>query len=70
LAGTGTLGKIIVFGNNASAKVEVCFEPTAKSFLSDPNTKFSPTDGLANDNGGTCVNSTNATANTCLWCVN
>lgn len=64
LAGTGTLNKIIVFGNNNSATVQVCFKPTAKSFVSDPNTKFNPTTGEP-----TCQSDPNPGNNTCLWCV-
>jgi len=64
LAGTATLTKIVVFGSNSAATVQVCYKPTAKSFTNDPNTKFSPTDGA-----DTCVNTGDPTTNTCLWCV-
>lgn len=64
LAGTATLTKIIVFGSNSLATVQVCYKPTAKSFTNDPNTKFLPTTGA-----DTCVNTGNPATNTCLWCV-
>ncbi len=64
LAGDGTLGKIFVMGSNADATVQVCFKPTAKSFVSDPNTKFNATSG-ADD----CVADPNPAVNTCYWCV-
>ena len=64
LAGDGVLRKILIYGNNADAKVEVCFEPLAKSFINDPNTKFTPATGLS----GCVVDATNS--NGCLWCVN
>ena len=63
LAGTGTLGKILVTGVNADATVSVCYAPTAKSFASDPNTKFTSA-GLpdANCPSGDPLDS-------CYWCV-
>lgn len=64
LAGQGTLNKITIFGNNANVTVQVCFKPTAKSFVSDPNTKFNPTTGVSN-----CVANSDPSLNTCLWCV-
>ena len=64
LAGTATLTKIIVFGSNSEATVQVCYKPTAKSFTNDPNTKFDPATGI-----DTCVNTGDPTTNTCLWCV-
>lgn len=64
LAGQGTLDKITVFGDNTDATVTVCFKPTAKSFVNDPNTKFDPATGA-----DTCVADPDPAANTCLWCV-
>lgn len=64
LAGTTTLSKIIVFGSNTDASVQVCYKPTSKSFTSDPNTKFDPGTG-ADD----CVADPDPSVNTCLWCV-
>jgi len=64
LAGDATLAKITVFGNNANAAVTVCYKPTAKSFVSDPNTKFDPATGA-----DTCVADPDPATNTCLWCV-
>lgn len=62
LAGTTTLSKIVVFGSNASATVQVCYEPTAKSFIQDPNTKFNP-DGSP----GCAPDASNS--QDCMWCV-
>ncbi len=66
LAGSGTLGKIFVTGNNSNATVTVCFKPTAKSFINDPNTKFTQTgveitDGSCKSQGGSSLN--------CYWCI-
>lgn len=66
LAGAGTLGKIYVTGNNANATVTACFKPTAKSFINDPNTKFTSAgveiiDGSCKSQGGTSLD--------CYWCV-
>ncbi len=65
LATDGVLEKLIVFGDNSTAKVEVCFQPLAKSFIVDPNTKFSPTTGLTG-----CLVPNNTNPNSCLWCIN
>lgn len=64
LAGQATLDKIIVFGDNSTATVSVCFKPTAKSFVNDANTKYDPATGVDN-----CVSTGDPTTNTCLWCV-
>lgn len=64
LAGTVTLGKITLFGNNTAGTIQVCYKPTAKSFVADPNTKFNATTGAS-----TCVADPNPAVNTCLWCV-
>jgi prepilin-type N-terminal cleavage/methylation domain-containing protein len=64
LAGDATLAKIYVFGENEGATVTVCFKPTAKSFVNDPNTKFDPATGE-----DSCVADPDPSANTCLWCV-
>lgn len=64
LAGEGTLGKIYVTGDNDDATVSVCYKPTAKSFMSDPNTKFTNTGITPN---GTCP--TGLAADNCYWCV-
>ena len=64
LAGTGTLGKIFVTGVNADATVAVCYAPTAKSFASDANTKYTNAGVTPN---GTCP--TNDPADNCYWCV-
>lgn len=61
LAGTGTLGKIYVTGDNAAATAAVCYRPTAKSFIADPNSKF--------DNTGAEVACVPADLDTCYWCV-
>jgi len=61
LAGSGTLAKIYVTGVDAAATVSVCYRPTAKSFLSDPNTKYNKSGVLT-----TCVVTDLLT---CFWCV-
>lgn len=66
LAGSGTLGKIYVSGNNANASVSVCFRPTAKSFINDPNTKFE-SDGT--EVTGNACKSQGGTRTDCYWCV-
>jgi len=64
LAGSGTLGKITVTGDNADATVTVCYKPTAKSFASDPNTKFTVAGVTPN---GSCP--TGTISDNCYWCV-
>ncbi|MFA6081716.1 MAG: prepilin-type N-terminal cleavage/methylation domain-containing protein [Patescibacteria group bacterium] len=68
LAGDGTLGKLVVFGNNTTATVEVCYKPLAKSFIEDPNTKFVAATGVEAA-AGTCKGQGGADL-TCLWCIN
>lgn len=69
LATDATLSKITVFGNNTDSTVTVCYKPASKSFTNDPNTKFDPSNGEENGNGGTCVADPDPATNTCLWCV-
>lgn len=64
IAGDATLAKIILFGSNDDATIQVCYKPTAKSFTNDPNTKFDPATGI-----DTCINTGDPVTNTCLWCV-
>ncbi|KKP68391.1 MAG: hypothetical protein UR68_C0017G0004 [Candidatus Roizmanbacteria bacterium GW2011_GWA2_35_19] len=61
LAGDATLAKIFVTGDDATATVAVCYRPTSKSFLADPNSKY--------DASG--VETVCAVGNlaTCFWCV-
>lgn len=66
LAGTGTLGKIYVTGSNTNASISVCFKPTAKSFINDPNTKFN-SNGTEVSNGS--CKSQGGTSTECYWCV-
>ncbi|MGB9848198.1 MAG: hypothetical protein ACPLKV_03290, partial [Minisyncoccia bacterium] len=66
LAGDATLSKIFVTGSNSNATVTVCFKPTSKSFINDPNTKFTQdgteiTDGSCKSQGGTSLD--------CYWCI-
>ncbi len=66
LAGSGTLSKIYVTGNNNNAAVSVCFRPTAKSFINDPNTKFESngvevTGNACRSQGGARID--------CYWCI-
>ena len=63
LAGATTLSKIVVFGSNANGTIQVCYKPSAKSFIQDPNTKFDPATGAT----GCVADATNS--NGCLWCV-
>lgn len=55
------LVKIFVTGDQANSTVTVCYRPTAKSFIADPNTKF--------DQDGTEVGTSNCPAGGCYWCV-
>lgn len=65
LAG-GALSKIYVTGNNANATVAVCFKPTAKSFINDPNTKF---DNKGNEITNNSCKSQGGDSTDCYWCV-
>lgn len=62
LAG-GKVTEVLVTGSEALSTVAVCYQPTSKSFLSDPNTKY--------DNFGVeaVCNPAAPTATTCYWCV-
>ncbi len=55
------LQKIYISGSNTNATVTVCFKPTAKSFINDPNTKYDDTgvEDAVNCPGGP----------DCYWCV-
>ena len=68
LAGDGALAEITVFGENTTATIEVCYKPKAKSFISDPNTKFEAATGIE-PVAGTCKGQ-GGTDLTCLWCIN
>lgn len=68
LAGATTLGKIVIFGSSTNATLKVCYKPLAKSFISDPNTKYVVATGLEAA-AGTCKGQGGADL-TCLWCVN
>lgn len=76
IAGSGTMGKIKIFGNSAtgtSPMVEVCYKPTAKSFINDPNTKYVAGTGVVNALTGTaaCKGQGGTGADeSCLWCIN
>ena len=61
LAG-GNMDKIHVTGTNTPPTVSVCYKPTAKSFIADPNTKYT-VDGLP-----TCATA-DPTQVTCYWCL-
>ncbi|MBW7960431.1 prepilin-type N-terminal cleavage/methylation domain-containing protein [Patescibacteria group bacterium] len=65
LAGPGTLKKIYVTGSNDDATVSVCYEPTSKSFLTDPNTKFN---SIGKEKNG-CPTIDGDPAADCFWCV-
>ena len=62
LAG-GNTTKVFVTGSEVDATAIVCFKPTAKSFISDPNTKYT------NLGAATCAVA-DPTQKTCYWCVN
>jgi len=64
LAGSGTLAKIYVTGDNTNATVTVCYKPTAKSFANDPNTKYTNAGVTPN---GSCP--TGDPSDNCYWCV-
>lgn len=66
LAGSGTLAKIFVTGDNTAATVKVCYLPTAKSFINDPNTRY--TKYGVEQAAGTCKGQ-GGTATDCYWCV-
>lgn len=67
IAGSGAMGKITVFGSNSpNPTAKVCYKPTAKSFINDPNTKFLLATGAES---ATCKGAGGADL-TCLWCVN
>lgn len=53
------LAKIFVTGSQATGTVSVCYAPTAKSFIADPNTKY--------DNTGTVAGTPNTLGE--YWCV-
>ena len=69
IAGTGAMGKITIFGNSngATPSIKVCYKPTAKSFINDPNTKYVALTG-AEAGAGICKGQ-GGTDLTCLWCV-
>ena len=58
----GDTTKIFVTGSEVDAAVTVCYKPTSKSFINDPNTKFTKT-GV-----DTCA-AADPTQKTCYWCV-
>jgi len=60
LAG-GKTTLVFVTGSEADASVSVCFRPTSKSFLADPNSKY--------DKKGVEVPCDKNDLNTCFWCV-
>ena len=67
IAGSGTMAKINIFGSNATQQIKVCYKPTAKSFINDPNTKYNADTGTE-EVAGTCKGQ-GGTDLTCLWCV-
>src|SRR3989344_8206965 len=68
IAGSGAMGKISIFGtNDTNPKIEVCYKPTAKSFINDPNTKFVADTGVEAA-AGTCKGQGGSDL-TCLWCI-
>lgn len=75
IATSGVMGKITIFGNSAtgtSPTVKVCYKPTAKSFINDPNTKYVAATGIENALTGAaaCKGQGGTGADTsCLWCI-
>jgi prepilin-type N-terminal cleavage/methylation domain-containing protein len=65
--GEGALPKITIFGQNTDPTIEVCYKPTAKSFINDPNTKYNADTG-AEEAAGTCKGQGGADES-CLWCI-
>lgn len=57
------LSQIFITGSNQNAEVKVCFQPKAKSFINDPNTKYDQDGTEITD--GTCPGDPLA----CYWCV-
>jgi len=60
------LRKITVIGSQES--VTVCFRPEAKSFRSDPNTKYNAS-GIEVGTGANTCGPTNSDSFSCYWCV-
>lgn len=56
------LSKVFVTGSQTNVTVVVCYKPTSKSFINDPNTIYTK-DGV-----NTC-GTADATHITCYWCV-
>jgi len=61
----GKLASVFVTGSSTDYTVAVCYQPTSKSFLSDPNTKFE-IDGTEVADPTTC-GTTGETK--CYWCI-
>lgn len=61
------LSKIFVTGSQANNTIAACYLPTAKSFLADPNTKFTKA-GLPVANPETACKG-NGGATICYWCI-
>ncbi len=58
---SGALTRVFVTGSQVNSSVTVCFRPTSKSFLADPNSQF--------DKLGVITVCDTADLNTCFWCV-
>ena len=63
------LEKIYLTGYSTTndSKITACYQPTSKSFKSDPNTKYG-TSGAANGTIGT-VSGCGLATSSCFWCV-
>ncbi len=61
------LTKIFVSGSQVNNTVAVCYLPTSKSFLADPNTKFNQDGTLVANPSTDCKG--NGGATTCYWCI-
>jgi prepilin-type N-terminal cleavage/methylation domain-containing protein len=69
--GTNVLSNIFVVGSVANQTVSVCFLPTSKSVMKDPNAKFSRTLGPGANFASNCNQPAAPTAaTTCAICIN
>lgn len=57
--------KVWTTGDSINNSVAVCYQPTSKSFLADPNTKYKK-DGTAETD---CKGETPPGTKSCYWCV-
>lgn len=67
----GSLTKVWVSGTGAALGEQpaavVCYQPTSKSFQSDPNTKYKDAAGTVDADGSYCKSGTGS--HDCFWCI-